>query len=264
MYKVVEDLVADDLDHLERRVRRDRVDEHVPVDADEVLGVEDRVLVLFSERVSLPPEIPGTMLTRKRKETYLTSRIDNLRREVLSLIPDLLAERVLDGRVITFYEMPVHVAHGQRRFSCWEGLLVTCRTLRCLDAFAGTGRARLLELAASARGRLAALRQPERGQLQRKPGQERKKKRINLPTERDPTIAILRCLVPGGIGAACDDAKSRRTRRRGEGVLREGNCDRADNGDAGKWLSVKGFALLRPGKVGGEEGDGEWTRSVEN
>lgn len=157
MYKVVEDLVADDLDHLERRVRRDRVDEHVPVDADEVLGVEDRVLVLFSERVSLPPEIPGTMSTRKRKETYLTSRIDNLRREVLSFIPDLLAERVLDGRVITFYEMPVHVAHGQRGFSCWEDLLVTCRTLGCLDALAGTGRARLLELAASARGRLAAL-----------------------------------------------------------------------------------------------------------
>lgn len=47
-------------------------------------------------------------------------------------------------------------------------------------------------------------------------------------------------------------------------MLREGNCDRADNGDARKWLSVKGFALLRPGKVGGEEGDGEWKRSVEN
>lgn len=153
MYKVVEDLVADDLDHLERRVRRDRVDEHVPVDADEVLGVEDRVLVLFSERVSLPPEIPGTMTTRKRKETYLTSRIDNLRREVLSLIPDLLAERVLNGRVITFYEMPVHVAHGQRGFSCWEDLLVT------LSYLGMSGRARP--------GELAALRLPVRSQLRR-------------------------------------------------------------------------------------------------
>lgn len=264
MYKVVEDLVADDLDHLERRVRRDRVDEHVPVDADEVLGVEDRVLVLFSERVSLPPEIPGTMTTRKRKETYLTSRIDNLRREVLSLIPDLLAERVLNGRVITFYEMPVHVAHGQRGFSCWEDLLVTLSYL----GMSGRARGRRPRSPRGAGRTPAAGAQPastsERGQLQRKTGQEREKKRTNLPTERDPTIAILRCLVPGGIGAACDDAKSRRTRRRGGGVLREGNCDRADNGDARKWLSVKGFALLRPGNAGGEEGDGEWKRSVEN
>lgn len=85
-----------------------------------------------------------------REQTYLASRVDNLRREVLSLIPDLLAERVLDGRVVTFYEMPVHVAHGQRGFSCWESLLVACRASGYLDALAGTGCARLQVLAAFA------------------------------------------------------------------------------------------------------------------
>ena len=45
-YKVIEDLVPDDADHLEGLPRGDRVDQHVPMNPDEVLGVEDTVLIL--------------------------------------------------------------------------------------------------------------------------------------------------------------------------------------------------------------------------
>jgi hypothetical protein len=52
-YEVVEDLVADDSRHFEALLAGDRVDDHVAMDADEVFGVEDAILVLHrSEAVS--------------------------------------------------------------------------------------------------------------------------------------------------------------------------------------------------------------------
>ena len=46
-YKVVKDLFPNHLDHLERGERGYRVDEHVAMNADEVLRVQDAVFVLF-------------------------------------------------------------------------------------------------------------------------------------------------------------------------------------------------------------------------
>ena len=43
---MVENLVADDAGHLEGLLVADRVDDHVAVDADEVLRVQDAVLIL--------------------------------------------------------------------------------------------------------------------------------------------------------------------------------------------------------------------------
>ena len=43
---MVEDLVADDLDHLEGLHGSNRVDQNIAVDSDEVLGVQDTVLIL--------------------------------------------------------------------------------------------------------------------------------------------------------------------------------------------------------------------------
>jgi hypothetical protein len=43
---VVQDLVSDDAHHFEALLAADGVDDHVAVDADEVLGVENAVLVL--------------------------------------------------------------------------------------------------------------------------------------------------------------------------------------------------------------------------
>jgi hypothetical protein len=45
-YQVIQDLVADYADHLETLLAADRIDDHVPVDADEVLAVEYTILVL--------------------------------------------------------------------------------------------------------------------------------------------------------------------------------------------------------------------------
>ncbi len=45
-YQVVEDLVTQDPDHLERLLGSDRVDEHVAMDADEVFRVQYRVFIL--------------------------------------------------------------------------------------------------------------------------------------------------------------------------------------------------------------------------
>jgi hypothetical protein len=45
-YQVVQDLVADDPGHLEALLAGDRVHDHVAVDADEVLGVENAVFIL--------------------------------------------------------------------------------------------------------------------------------------------------------------------------------------------------------------------------
>ena len=91
---MIQNLVPNNLDHLERLQRGDAVDEHVAMDADEVLRVEDAVLVL-------------------------ARCVDDLGRVVLSLIPDLLAERVLDGRVVALDKVAVDITHCEGGFA-WE------------------------------------------------------------------------------------------------------------------------------------------------
>jgi hypothetical protein len=48
---VVEDLVSDDACHLEALLAGDRVDDHVTVNANEMLRVEDTVLILANGRL---------------------------------------------------------------------------------------------------------------------------------------------------------------------------------------------------------------------
>ena len=106
------------------------------MDADEVLRVEDAVLVL-------------------------ASRVYYLGREVLALVLDVLAERVLDGGVVALDEDAIDEAHRERRLACGRvssgspsrrtrragergpdeptERLPTMATLRCLDGGAGMG-----------------------------------------------------------------------------------------------------------------------------
>jgi hypothetical protein len=49
---------------------------------------------------------------------YLTSRIDNLRREVLRLVTNHLAESVLDSGIVAVYEMTVDELHRHTRLAC--------------------------------------------------------------------------------------------------------------------------------------------------
>ena len=49
---------------------------------------------------------------------YLSSCIDNLRREVLLLVSDNFAKRVLDGRVVALDEVAVNELDRQTRLAC--------------------------------------------------------------------------------------------------------------------------------------------------
>lgn len=87
-YQVVEDLLANDSDHFKALLGSDRVDDHVAVDANEVLAVEYRVLIL-------------------------TCGVDDLHGEVLVPVANDFAERVLNGRVVRVDKVPVDILNGE-------------------------------------------------------------------------------------------------------------------------------------------------------
>lgn len=91
-YKVVQNLVPDDAHHLKALLAADRVDDHVAVDADKVLGVEDAVLVL-------------------------SRGVDHLNGEVVVAVADDLAEGVFDGRVVRVDEVAVDVLDCEGGFA---------------------------------------------------------------------------------------------------------------------------------------------------
>lgn len=77
-YKVIQDLVPDDLDHFKRRLGRNRVDQHVAVNADRVSRVQDAVFILRG----YGQWTDGSLI---RKETHLASGIYDLGRIFLTL-----------------------------------------------------------------------------------------------------------------------------------------------------------------------------------
>jgi hypothetical protein len=87
-HQVVQDLISDDPAHLEALLAGDRVDDHVAVDANEVLAVEDGVLVL-------------------------AGGVDDLDGEVLVAVPDHFAEGVLDRGVVGVDEVAVDILDGE-------------------------------------------------------------------------------------------------------------------------------------------------------
>lgn len=89
---MIENLIPNDGDHLKGGERCDRVDQHITVDADEVLRVQDTVLIL-------------------------ASRIDDLGSIVLTLDPNYLAESVFDGRIVAFDKVAVNILDGERGFA---------------------------------------------------------------------------------------------------------------------------------------------------
>jgi len=94
-YKVVKDLVPNDAHHLKALLAADRVDDHVAVDADKVLGVQDAVLVL-------------------------AGRVDHLDGEVVVAVADHFAESVFDGRVVRVDKVAVDVLDCEGGFA-WRG-----------------------------------------------------------------------------------------------------------------------------------------------
>jgi hypothetical protein len=105
-YEVVKDLVPDDADHLEALLAADRVDDHVAVDSDEVLGVEDAVLVL-------------------------AGGVDHLDGEVVVAVADHFAEGVFDGRVVRVDKVAVDVLDCEGGLAWrWDMLEGGCSLVR--------------------------------------------------------------------------------------------------------------------------------------
>ena len=59
---MVEDLVPQDADHLEGLPRSDGVDEHVAMDTDEVLRIQDAIFVLEGSRSQVGGSLQQTVL----------------------------------------------------------------------------------------------------------------------------------------------------------------------------------------------------------
>lgn len=111
---MVEDLVANDAHHLKRLLRADRVDKHVAVDANEVLGIENRVFILLRQPlVSLV-----SSLSSSARLAYLAGSVDDLGRVVLALDRNLFAEGVFNGRIVAFDKVAIDKLHCERGFAC--------------------------------------------------------------------------------------------------------------------------------------------------
>ena len=99
---MIQDLISDDAHHLEALLAANRVDDHVAVDANEVLGVEDAVFIL-------------------------AGGVDHLDGKVMVAVADDLAESVLDGRVVGVDKVAVDVLHCEGGFACARVVFVRRR-----------------------------------------------------------------------------------------------------------------------------------------
>ncbi len=97
-HQMIQDLIPDDAAHVEALLAAHAVHNHVAVDADEVLAVEDRVLVL-------------------------ARRVDDFGREVLVAVADHFAEGVFYRGVVGVDEVAVDVADREGGFAWgWVGV----------------------------------------------------------------------------------------------------------------------------------------------
>ena len=72
--QVVEDLVADNARHLETLLARNRVDNHVPMDANEVLRVKNAVLILVQVLAAVTCQSYSTEGCLLRRASALSSQ----------------------------------------------------------------------------------------------------------------------------------------------------------------------------------------------
>lgn len=118
---MVEDLVPDGPHHLKGRSGRDRVDQHVAVNADKMFRVHNAVFVLGASRTQCQSsrslreaafEVSGH--SYGSMGAYLPGRIHDLGREVLALIFNDATKGILNGRVIAVDEVTVDELNCQR------------------------------------------------------------------------------------------------------------------------------------------------------
>lgn len=98
---MIENLVSYDSDHLEALLACNGVDNHVAMDADEMLAVENAVFVLASS-------------------------VDDLGSEFLIVVFDDAGEGVLDCRVVGLDEDAVDEADSERGLACSRVSVTEC------------------------------------------------------------------------------------------------------------------------------------------
>lgn len=89
---MIQDLIPYDADHFKTLLRSDGIDNHVAMDSDKVLAVQDGVLILAGS-------------------------IDDLHTEFLVPMLDDFAERVLDGGVVGIDKVAVDILDGEGGFA---------------------------------------------------------------------------------------------------------------------------------------------------
>lgn len=107
----VDDLVVDDLDHVERFAGRHRVDEDVSMDAYGMLGIQDCVFVLSETGFSL-----GGWLLIVRT-AYLASGIYDVTIIVYAVEVDGFRERALDSGIVGLDKVVLDELNHERRLA---------------------------------------------------------------------------------------------------------------------------------------------------
>ena len=102
------------MDHIERLVVGNRVDEDEAVDANGMFGVEDRILILQGGNGGGSEEM---VRRTSRKKTYLTGSVDDVTVVVDPLVVDSLGEDTLDGGVVGLDEVVLNELDDERRFA---------------------------------------------------------------------------------------------------------------------------------------------------
>jgi hypothetical protein len=107
---VIQDLVSNDVNHLKRLCRCYGIYEHIAVNPNKMLRIEDAVFILEAIRSR----------TQYANVSYLASCVNDFGGVLLSLILDDFTKSVLDRWIIALYKVPIHKTHCERRFS-WVG-----------------------------------------------------------------------------------------------------------------------------------------------
>lgn len=92
---MIQDLIPYNPHHFPTLLARNRIDNHIPMDANEVLAIKDGVFIL-------------------------TCSINDLDGEVLVAVADDLAEGVFDRRIVGVDEVTVDVLYGEGGFAWRE------------------------------------------------------------------------------------------------------------------------------------------------
>lgn len=105
---MIQNFIPDDSDHLKALLATDTVNNHVSMDADEVLAVQNGVFIL-----SICPSVLFSRRDASLFVAYLASSVDDFHSKVLVLMFDDFGEGVFDSGVVRIDEMAIDELNRQ-------------------------------------------------------------------------------------------------------------------------------------------------------